>query len=75
MAHIAIVETLDGQSVEWMEKVNDSQYLAVRASASTTNASPSGLRPSQRAIRNFSPKLAELTDNVLYGDVWERPSE
>src|SRR5437879_9721965 len=26
MAHIAIVETLDGQSVEWMEKVNDSQY-------------------------------------------------
>jgi len=74
MAHIAIVETLDGQSVEWMEKVNDSQYLAaVPLSASTTNLSPSAPRPSQRAIGDFSPKLAELTDNVLYADVWERP--
>jgi 4-carboxymuconolactone decarboxylase len=74
MAHIAIVEALNGESVEWMEKVKDSQYLApVRASVSTTNASPSGLRPSQRAIGAFSPKLAELTDNVLYVDIWERP--
>src|SRR5689334_23643617 len=23
--------------------------------------------------RQFAPKLAELTDNVLFGDVWERP--
>ena len=30
-------------------------------------------RPSQAAIGDFAPKLAELTDNVLYGDVWERP--
>ena len=22
---------------------------------------------------DFDPKLAELTDNVLYADVWERP--
>jgi 4-carboxymuconolactone decarboxylase len=22
---------------------------------------------------DFAPKLAELTDNVLFGDVWERP--
>ena len=72
MAHIAIVETLDGLSVEWMEKVNDSQYAAaVRVEALATNASPP--RPSQRAIGDFSPKLAELTDNVLYADVWERP--
>ncbi|HTI71959.1 MAG TPA: carboxymuconolactone decarboxylase family protein [Candidatus Limnocylindria bacterium] len=74
MAHIAIVETLDGQSVEWMEKVNDSQYRnAVRAEASVTNASPPHSRPSQHAIGDFSPKLADLTDNVLYADVWERP--
>ena len=26
MAHIAIVEQLDGKSVEWMEKVSDAQY-------------------------------------------------
>ncbi len=24
-------------------------------------------------IRPLAPKLAELTDNVLFGDVWERP--
>lgn len=23
--------------------------------------------------RNIAPKLAELTEHVLYGDVWERP--
>jgi 4-carboxymuconolactone decarboxylase len=29
--------------------------------------------PAQRAIGDFAPKLIELTDNVLFGDVWERP--
>ncbi|HEY0378355.1 MAG TPA: cupin domain-containing protein [Pyrinomonadaceae bacterium] len=28
MTHIAIVEALDGQAGEWMEKVSDEQYLA-----------------------------------------------
>ena len=28
MTHIAIVEQLDGKSVDWMEKVSDEQYLA-----------------------------------------------
>ena len=27
MTHIAIVETLDGKSADWMEKVSDQQYL------------------------------------------------
>ena len=26
----------------------------------------------QQTIGDFAPKLAELTDNVLFGDVWER---
>jgi 4-carboxymuconolactone decarboxylase len=29
--------------------------------------------PAQRAIGDFAPKLVELTDEVLFGDVWERP--
>jgi len=73
MTHIAIAEQLDGRTVEWMEKVSDAQYGApLRA----RGASPGGgtqPRPSQRAIGDFAPKLAELTDSVLYGDVWERP--
>jgi len=30
MTHIAIVEQLDGKSVDWMEKVSDEQYQAPR---------------------------------------------
>jgi 4-carboxymuconolactone decarboxylase len=73
MAHIAIVEQLDGKAVDWMEKVSDAQYgapLRAQGSSTDTGAKP---RPSQAAIGDFAPKLAELTDDVLYGDVWERP--
>ncbi|WP_328519779.1 carboxymuconolactone decarboxylase family protein [Kribbella sp. NBC_00359] len=28
--------------------------------------------PAQRAIGDFAPKLVELTDDVLFGDVWKR---
>ena len=74
MAHIAIVEQSDGKSVEWMEKVSDTQYSApVRAQGPATPAPGTQPRPSQKAIGDFAPKLAELTDDVLYGDVWERP--
>lgn len=35
----------------------------------------SGQEPSaaQRMIGDIAPKLADLTDDVLFGDVWERP--
>jgi 4-carboxymuconolactone decarboxylase len=29
--------------------------------------------PAQKLIGDFSPKLVEFTDKVLFGDVWERP--
>ena len=29
--------------------------------------------PAQRAVGDFAPKLVELTDDALFGDVWERP--
>jgi len=73
LAHIAIVEQLDGKSVDWMEKVSDAQYaapVAVEGSSTDAGGKP---RPSQGPIGDFAPKLAELTDDVLYGDVWERP--
>lgn len=30
-------------------------------------------QPTIEEIRKFAPKLMELTDDVLFGDVWERP--
>jgi 4-carboxymuconolactone decarboxylase len=73
MAHIAIVEALDGKAVEWMEKVTDAQYgTSLRAQGTATPAPGARPRPSQAAMGDFAPKLAELTDDVLYADVWER---
>ncbi len=56
-----------------MEKVSDAQYGApLRGQAAGTGAAARP-RPSQAAMGDFAPKLAEVTDNVLYGDIWERP--
>src|SRR3954463_10963663 len=35
-----------------------------------TNKPPSGARA---AIGDIAPKLVEITEKVLFGDVWERP--
>lgn len=71
MTHIAITERLDGKSVDWMEKVSDEQYAApLRGQAAGAGPRP---RQSQGAIGDFAPKLAQITDDVLYGDIWERP--
>lgn len=72
MTHLAIQEALDGRTVEWMEKVTDEQYGAPPAGQAAGAAAPKP-RPSQGAIGSFAPKLAEITDDVLYGDIWERP--
>jgi 4-carboxymuconolactone decarboxylase len=40
--------------------------------AKATSAS-GPVTPAQRMYGDIAPKLAELTDKVLYGDVWERP--
>jgi 4-carboxymuconolactone decarboxylase len=31
------------------------------------------LTPVRKMIGDFAPKLADLTDRVLFGEVWERP--
>ncbi len=34
---------------------------------------PAGTTPAQRLVGDIAPKLAQLTDDVLFGDVWARP--
>ena len=29
--------------------------------------------PARESLRQFAPKLIDLTENVLFGDLWERP--
>src|SRR5215472_9549744 len=29
--------------------------------------------PALKAVADFAPKLVELTNEVLFGDIWERP--
>jgi 4-carboxymuconolactone decarboxylase len=41
--------------------------------AAAPGARADALTPSQRMYGEIAPKLADLTDKVLYGDVWERP--
>jgi 4-carboxymuconolactone decarboxylase len=67
MTHIAITEALDGKAVDWLEQVSDAQYGASQAAAA---AGPS---QAQRLLGDVAPKLAQLTDDVLFGDVWARP--
>ncbi|MBK9245185.1 MAG: carboxymuconolactone decarboxylase family protein [Burkholderiales bacterium] len=67
MTHIAITEALDGKTADWQELVSDAQYGEAR---------PAGAPQPSRAqvlLGDVAPKLAQLTDDVLFGDVWARP--
>lgn len=73
MAHIAIVEQLDGKTVDWKEKVSDAQYESSPSASKGVTSMTKEPSAAQKLMGDIDPKLAELTDNVLFGDVWERP--
>jgi 4-carboxymuconolactone decarboxylase len=73
VTHIAIQESLNGKTVEWMEKVSDEQYGNSQSTSGGVMGTTKEPSAAQKLIGDFDPKLAELTDNVLFGDVWERP--
>ncbi|HEV8716943.1 MAG TPA: carboxymuconolactone decarboxylase family protein [Candidatus Binatia bacterium] len=48
--------------------------LMTHAQTGTTpTTAPQQQTRAQQLMGATAPKLAELTDNVLYGDIWERP--
>jgi 4-carboxymuconolactone decarboxylase len=71
MTHIGIQERFDGKAVEWMEQVSDQQYRNPKSSSESGSIKGPSAAPD--LMREFDPKLAELTNDVLYGDIWERP--
>jgi 4-carboxymuconolactone decarboxylase len=46
--------------------------FAQTAPTQSNTTTPNQTR-AQQLMGAFAPKLAELTDNVLFGDIWERP--
>lgn len=38
-----------------------------------TNDAPSSALAARDKVRKIAPKLIEMTETVVYGDVWERP--
>jgi 4-carboxymuconolactone decarboxylase len=75
MTHIAISEHRDGTTVEWMEQVTDEQYNApvpLQPSERPAGQPPAAGRPSGVLQPKVAPGLATLTDDVLFGDVWNR---
>lgn len=70
MTHLAIQEQADGKTADWFEKVSDAQY---GSAATATPPAPDKNSRAQQLFGEIAPKFAELTDQVLYADVWERP--
>ncbi len=69
MTHIAIQEQTDGKTAAWFEKVTDEQYGIVAPAIPI----PDKHSRAQQLYGEIAPKFADLTDKVLYADVWERP--
>lgn len=66
MTHIAIQESQGGRTADWLEKVAEDAGSA---------APPAASQPSraQQLMGDIAPKLAQLTDDLLFGDIWARP--
>ena len=71
MTHTAIQEAVDGRNVVWLEKVSDAQYevLPPRRTSNMPNDSTVTRGP----YADIAPALDDLTQRVLFGEVWERP--
>jgi 4-carboxymuconolactone decarboxylase len=69
--------------MNWLPRIGIAGVMAVLVSISSPaltqemkEAQPmakTGQTRAQQLMGDIAPKLAELTDNVLFGDVWERP--
>jgi 4-carboxymuconolactone decarboxylase len=70
MSHMAVQEHLDGTTVHWAEQVSAAEYAALPVTVPDSQPRPTAGRD---MFGDIAPKLAELTDDVLFGDVWTRP--
>ena len=69
MTLIAITEQLDGNAADRLEKVPDEQYRMAPLRVAAAEPTSQG----QQLFGDIAPEFAQLTDDVLFGDVWARP--
>lgn len=55
----------------WLPVDAQAQASPPPSRSSSSNTTPQ--TPARRLLGEMAPKLAELTDTVLFGDVWARP--
>jgi len=74
VTHIALQEAVDGRNVDWLEQVSGAQYAtAVRPPAPRTSSMPEDTTPGRGPYADIAPALDQFTQQVLFGQVWERP--
>jgi 4-carboxymuconolactone decarboxylase len=77
MTHTAIQESLNGRNVEWLEQVTDAQYAApvtlTTPPAGRTSGMAQDSTPKSGPYADIAPALDDFTQQVLFGQVWERP--
>jgi 4-carboxymuconolactone decarboxylase len=77
MTHTAIQESVDGRNVDWLEKVTDAQYATpvtpTTLPARSTSAMAQDSTPKPGPYADIAPALDDITQQVLFGQVWERP--
>jgi 4-carboxymuconolactone decarboxylase len=71
MTHTAIQEALDGRNVDWLEKVSDAQYESLPARRASNM--PDDSTAARGPYADIAPALDDITQKVLFGQVWERP--
>ncbi len=72
MTHVALVEQPGtGPGTEWLEEVTDDQYAGGSPPPVPGDDEPSR---AQRLMGDIAPRLADLTDEVLYRQVWSDPT-
>jgi 4-carboxymuconolactone decarboxylase len=77
MTQISIVEHSARGSTQWLELVSDAQQATPRSERAalevpTALSSNNSQSRAQQLMSDIAPKLAQLTDTVLLGDVWSR---
>jgi 4-carboxymuconolactone decarboxylase len=70
MTHTAIQEWANDRNVDWLEKVSDAQYQTPPG-RSTSNM-PDDTTVARGPYADIAPALDDITQRVLFGQVWER---